>query len=69
MHFKEMHGMDWLGIALAVAVLVLIWLVSKPPWAQVTVAMARTEKVLIWVLILALVVGAWMVFTAGNGRP
>lgn len=69
MHFKELQAMDWLGLVMCVAVLVLIWLVSKPPWPPLPIQpMTKVERVLIWLLALLLVAGAWMLFTAGNVR-
>lgn len=69
LHIKELTGLDWLGLAVCVAVLVLIWVASRPPWPPLTPAMDRTEKVLIWLLALALVAGAGMLLTAGGMRP
>lgn len=68
MHFKELTGMEWLGLAVCVAVLVLIWIASRPPWPQASPAIDRTEKVLLWVLAIALVVGAGLLFLAGGTR-
>lgn len=69
MHFKELEAMDWLGLAVCVAVLVLIWIVSRPPWPPLAIEpMTRLERVLIWLLAIALVAGVGMLFTAGNVR-